>query len=58
MRVSYGLRKPRSGSGVARALILAGMSGVQRLGAIIGIIPATVRQFVAIFEPSSAVLAA
>jgi hypothetical protein len=58
MRVSYGLRKPRSGSGVVRALILAATTGVQRLGAFIRIIPAVGRTFVTIFEPSSVALAA
>jgi transposase len=58
MRVSYGLRKPRSGSGAARALILAAISGVERLGAFIRIIPAVGRTFVTIFEPSCVTLAA
>ena len=58
MRVSYGLRKPRSGSGSVGALILAAMSGVQRIGAFIRIIPAMGRRFVTIFNPSSVALAA
>ena len=58
MRVSYGLRKPRSGSGVVRALILAPISGLRRLGALIRIIPAVGRTFAAIFEPSMAAIAA
>ena len=58
MRVSYGLRKPRSGSGVVRALILAAINGVGRLGAFIRRIPAAGRTFVTIFEPSTAALAA
>jgi transposase len=58
MRVSYGLRKPRSGSGVVRAPILAPISGLRRLGALIRIIPAVARAFAAIFEPSTAAIAA
>jgi transposase len=58
MRVSYGLRKPRSGSGGVRALILAAISAVQRLGAFIRIIPAVGRELVTIFQPSSVALAA
>jgi transposase len=58
MRVSYGLRKPRSGSGGVRALILAAISAVQRLGASIRIIPAVGRALVTIFKPSSVALAA
>jgi transposase len=58
MRVSYGLRKPRSGSGVVRALILAAISGLRRLGAVIGIFPTLGREWVSIFEQSSVALAA
>jgi len=58
MRVSYGLRKPRSGSGAVSALILAATSGLQRLGAFIRFIPTVGRAFVPIFEPSSVALAA
>ena len=58
MRVSYGLRKPRSGSGVVRALILAPISCLRRLGTLIRIIPAAGRTFVTMFKPSSVALAA
>jgi transposase len=58
MRVRYGLRKPRSGSGVVRALVLAPMHAIRRLGALIQIIPTISRPFGAIFEPSTAALAA
>jgi transposase len=58
MRVHYGLRKPRSGSGVVRALVLAPMHAIRRLGALIQIIPTISRPFGAIFEPSTAALAA
>ena len=58
MRVSYGLRKPRSGSGAIRAPILAAMSDVERLGTFIRFMPTVGRAFVPIFEPSSVALAA
>jgi transposase len=58
MRVSYGLRKPRSGSGVVRAMILAAISGVQRLGALIRIIPAVGRQIAMTFDHPPVALAA
>jgi transposase len=58
MRVSYGLRKPRSGSGVVRALILAAISGLERLGALVRFVPAAIRHFIAIFERSPVALAA
>jgi transposase len=58
MRVSYGLRKPRSGSGAVRALILTPVRAVQRLGAVLRVISMIGRQFAAIFEPSAAALAA
>jgi len=58
MRVSYGLRKPRSGSAVVRALILTPIHAVQHLGALTRIIPAIGRRLIAIFEPSTAALAA
>lgn len=58
MRVSYGLRKPRSGSGVVRALILAATGGLRRLGAVIGIIPAIGRELMSIFQQSSVALPA
>jgi transposase len=58
MRVSYGLRKPRSGSKVVRALILAPIRALRRLGALIRVIPAAGRSFGAIVGPSSVALAA
>jgi transposase len=58
MRVNYGMRKPRRGSGVVRALILAAMSGLPQLGAVLGIIPAIGRDLASIFEQSSVALAA
>ena len=58
MRVSYGLRKPQSGSGVVRALILAAISGLERLGALVRFVPAAIRHFIAIFERSPVALAA
>lgn len=58
MRVRYGLRKPRSGPGVVRALILAATNGVERLGAFIRLIPAAGRTFMTIFKSSSVPLAA
>jgi len=58
MRVSYGLRKPRSGSAAVRALILAPIRGLRRLGALIGTIRPLGRQFVAWFQQSPVALAA
>ena len=58
MRVRYGLRKPRSGSGVVRALILAPIRGLRRLGTLIGTIRPLGRQFVAWFQQSPVALAA
>jgi transposase len=61
MRLSYGLRKPRSGSaaaGVVRALFLAPMHGLRRLGDVLGTIPAAARQFAAIFRGSTVAFAA
>jgi transposase len=58
MRVSYGLPKPRSGSGVVRALIFAPVNGVRRLAALLRIIPATGRPLAATFEHSPVALAA
>jgi hypothetical protein len=58
MPVSYGLRKPRSGSGAARALIFAPINGLRRLGALIRIIPVIGRQIATTFEPSPIALAA
>lgn len=58
MRVSYGLRKPRSGSGVVGAPILAPIRALQRLGALLRMMSTIGRQFAAIFGPSAAALAA
>lgn len=58
MRVGYGLRKPRSGSGVVHALILTAISGVHRIKAFIRLIPAAGRTLTRILKPSSVPLAA
>jgi transposase len=58
MRVRYGMRKPRSGSGVVRALVSAPIHAVRRLGAALGTIAAAGRHLAAIFRRSPAALAA
>jgi transposase len=58
MRVKYGLRKPRSGSGVAHALILAPIHGLGRVWQLFQIVAAIRRRLPVIFPPSTAALAA
>jgi hypothetical protein len=52
MRVSHGMRKPRSGSGVVCALVSAPIHGLRRLGAITRDIPTIGRQFATTFVRS------
>lgn len=61
MRVSYGMRKPRSGSavaGVVCALVSAPIYAMRRLGAALGTIGATIRSLPRIFGRSPVTSAA
>ncbi len=58
MRVKYGLRKPRSGSGVVRALILAMVRRLRPLAAVLRTIGALRRPLAAASRPSPLAFAA